>query len=231
MNELLTTRPWSAYRYQLYLLSLDTPKNVVIAVRQPENGCIYIHIYMCVYVCLQHLECMNTTQMRRGYVTPDTVTTLHNLQRANYDAAADFVRAAQYLIEENQKQHGLNGMEPCRPGIDFWTSLYYYHGPWQVPWAQVPHTPFPGHGTPFNQAQPTRNPLSLSQFLISQGGIHGSNVDAEMLTSSKQACHVTTMHAADSFCTPSLPMFVMQQNLCPLARSETRCGECMHLSV
>ena len=80
--------------------------------------------------------------------------------------------------------------------------------------------------------KPPETPLSLSQFLISQGGIHGSNVDAEkMLTSSKQACHVTTMHAADSFCTPSLPMFVMQQNLCPLASSETRCGECMHLSV
>ena len=38
-----------------------------------------------------HQQCMNTTQMRRGYVTPDTVATLHNLQRANYDAAADFV--------------------------------------------------------------------------------------------------------------------------------------------
>ena len=66
-----------------------------------------------------HQQCMNTSQMRKGYVTPDTVATLHNLQRANYDAAADFVRAVQYLIEENQKQHGLNGMEPCRPGIDF----------------------------------------------------------------------------------------------------------------
>ena len=44
------------------------------------------------------------------------------------------------------------------------------------------------------------------------GGIHGSNVDAEMLTSGKQACHVTTRHAADSFYTPSLPMFVCKRS-------------------
>ena len=112
-------------------------------------------------------------------------------------------------------------------GEDF----FWGHGPGKCHGLKCLTPCLPGHVTPFNQAQPTRNPLSLSQFLISQGRIHGSNVNAEMLTSSKQACHVTTMHAADSFCTPSLPMFVMQQNLCPLASSETRCGECMHLSV
>ena len=51
-------------------------------------------------------QSMHTTQLKRGYVTPDSVATMRNLQRANYDDVAGYVKVTQYLIDENQKQYG-----------------------------------------------------------------------------------------------------------------------------